>query len=74
MGSVGGGASGLPLLAFSPGNWTWQQDDRVVYWDRNRNSSYNNQPGTYVAIEGSRFLLGQYPTLNEPPIPDPRPA
>jgi hypothetical protein len=74
MGSVGGGASGLPLLAFSPGNWTWQQDDRVVYWDRNRNSSYNNQPGTYLAIEGSRFLLGQYPTVNEPPIPDPRPT
>jgi hypothetical protein len=74
MGSVGGGSTGLALLAFTPGNTSWQQDDRIVYWDRNRKSPYNDQPGTFVQIEGGRYNLGQFPTVNEPPIPDPRPA
>jgi hypothetical protein len=74
MAPVGGGATGQALLQFAPGDWSWQQDDRIVYWDRNKKSSYNNQPGTYVTIEGSRFNLGQYPTMNEPPIPATRAA
>jgi hypothetical protein len=74
MAPVGGGATGQALLQFAPGDWSWQQDDRIVYWDRNKNSSYNNQPGTYVTIEGSRFNLGQFPTMNEPPIPGVRAA
>jgi hypothetical protein len=69
MGSMGGGATGQALLQFSPGNYFWQQDDRVVYWDANRSSSYNGMPGSYVTIEGTRFNLGQYPTLTEPPVP-----
>ena len=74
MAPVGGGATGQALLQFAPGDWSWQQDDRIVYWDRNKKSSYNNQPGTYVTIEGSRFNLGQFPNMNEPPIPAVRAA
>jgi hypothetical protein len=73
LGSVGGGSTGQALLQFTPGNWSWQQDARIAYWDRNLKSSYNQMPGTFVSIEGSRFNLGQYPTVNEPPIPVPRP-
>ena len=74
LGTVGGGSTGNPLLSYSSGNWGWYQDVRVVYWDKNQKSPYNNQPGTYIQIEGSRFNLGQFPVLRDgPPIPSPRP-
>lgn len=69
MGTVGGGSTGEPLLGFAPNDWQWTQDQWVVYWDRNKISPYNGQPGSFVQIEGSRFNLGQYPKLHEPPIP-----
>ena len=37
--------------------------------DRNAPSPYNGKPGTFVSVEGSRFLPGQFPKLQEPPIP-----
>src|SRR5207245_242689 len=70
MGTMGGGATGEELLSFAPNNWNWTQDTRVVYWSRNKVSSYNHKPGTYVQIEGNRFNLGQFPSLPDgPPIP-----
>ena len=36
---------------------------RIVYWDKNKPSSYNKQPGTYVQVEGNRYDLGQFPTM-----------
>jgi len=74
MGSIGGGTTGHPLLAFHPGDWQWTQDARVVYWSHDTDSSYNGKPGTFIQIEGTRFNLGQYPVLPAgPPIPVPRP-
>jgi len=75
MGTVGGGSSGKAMYGFvkqSSGdiNYNWLLDARVVYWDKRAKSSYNGAPGTYVQIEGSRFNVGQYPTLPDgPPIP-----
>jgi hypothetical protein len=71
--AVGGGATQQALLQFAPGNWSWEQDARVAYWDPNLKSSFNGSPGTFVSVEGNRFNLGQFPTLTEPPIPTPRP-
>ena len=75
MGRIGGGTSGHELLGFASGDWHWTQDTRVVFWDNNAKSGYNGVNGTFCAIEGSRFDLGQFPLLKGgPPIPSPRPA
>jgi hypothetical protein len=70
LGSRGGGTTGRPLRAFHPGSWGWTQDVRVVYWDKNKVSPYNNQKGTYVQIEGARFN-GNFPSVSQPPAPAP---
>jgi hypothetical protein len=60
--ALGGGATNQALLHFTSGVGGWQQDVRVVYWDKHKASSYNGQPGTFVQIEGGRYDLGQLPT------------
>ncbi|MHB1785700.1 MAG: hypothetical protein ACYCS7_06055 [Acidimicrobiales bacterium] len=75
MGTVGGGTTGHQLLGFAPGDWHWTQDNRVAYWDNNAKSGYNGASGTFCAIEGARFDLGQFPSEpSGPPIPSSRPA
>ena len=74
MGSVGGKTNDDALLQFTSGNWQWQQDNRVVYWAPHKPSKWNGVNGTFVSMEGSRFNLGDYPTLDQPPIPNPRPT
>lgn len=75
MGSVGGGTTGHQLLGFAPGDWHWSQDNRVVYWDENTASKYNNVAGTFCQVEGARFNLGQFPSEpNGPPVPAVRPS
>ncbi|HVA09354.1 MAG TPA: hypothetical protein VNG12_21690 [Acidimicrobiales bacterium] len=75
MGTFGGGTSGHQLLGLAPGDWHWTQDDRVVYWDQNAVSPYNSVNGTYCQVEGTRFNLGQLPSLaSGPPVPAARPA
>jgi hypothetical protein len=74
MGSMGGGATNQTLLSYSANNYGWYQDVRVVYFDKHAKSSYNNNPGTYIQIEGGRKNLGEFPVLPAgPPIPVPRP-
>jgi len=65
----GGGTTGYPLRGFRNGSWCWTQDVRVVYWNAKAKSPYNGQPGHYVDIEGSRFSLGHFPKLKQPPAP-----
>ncbi|HMK99253.1 MAG TPA: hypothetical protein VK428_03610 [Acidimicrobiales bacterium] len=69
MGTIGGGSTGHTEVGFSKGSYDWTIDARVVYWDRNEPSPYNGKPGTFVSIEGSRYLPGQYPKMQEPPVP-----
>ena len=65
----GGGTTGHVLRGFRNGSWCWTQDVRVVYWNANATSPYNGKKGHYVDIEGSRFSLGHFPTLKQPPAP-----
>ena len=69
MGFRGGGTTGHPLRGFRPGEWTWNHDFRVVYYNKRRPSPYNGIPGTLVEVEGRRFDLGEYPVLPQPPVP-----
>ena len=69
MGTMGGGTTGHAELGFKKGSYNWTLDQAVVYWSKNTPSPYNDKPGTFVQIEGSRFLPGDYPKLSEPPIP-----
>ena len=68
MGTRGGGSSGYALTGFAQHNWTWVQDVEVTYWSPNKTSQFNGSAGTMVPIEGARFT-GNFPVLNEPPIP-----
>ena len=74
MGTIGGGTTGHAEVGFSKGSYDWTIDARVVYWAKNRPSPYNGKPGTYVEIEGTRFVPGGYPKMSEPPIPSARGA
>jgi hypothetical protein len=67
----GGGKTGHELRVFHKDSWCWIQDARIVYWNKNKKSPYNGEKGTYVAIAGRRFNLGEYPQLKQPPAPAP---
>ena len=69
LGTMGGGATGHAALGFVKGSYNWTLDSRVAYWDSHKTSPYNGKPGTFVDIEGSRFLPSAFPTLTELPIP-----
>jgi hypothetical protein len=69
MGLRGGGTTGHPARGFKQGSWCWTQDVAVMYWNKHTKSPYNGKPGHYIEIEGKRFGLGQFPTLNQPPAP-----
>jgi hypothetical protein len=69
MGGRGGGATGHGLRGFSAGNWCWEQDVRVLYFNKHKASPYNAAAGSYIGIEGRRFEIGQFPTLKQPPAP-----
>jgi hypothetical protein len=61
MGTIGGGSSGHYEVGFGQGDYSWIQDAEVVYWDQNRTSPYNGAKGTFVTLEGTRYLPGQFP-------------
>ena len=71
LGAVGGGATGLPLLQFSNHNWNWTQDARVVYWNRNKTSPYNQKVGAYVNVTNARYKIGEYPSEPNGPAAPP---
>jgi hypothetical protein len=79
MGTIGGGSTGHYEVGFGQGDYGWIQDAEVVYWDTNRASPYNGAKGTFVTLEGSRYLPGSFPRGPLPSIPgganaDTRPA
>ena len=43
------------------GSHSWTVDERIVLWDKNKASSYNAKPGTYVQVEGGRYRIGGFP-------------
>jgi len=74
MGTIGGGSTGHFEVGFSKGSYNWTIDSAVVYWSKTTPSAYNGKPGTFVDMEGSRFLPQSFPKLSEPPIPKSRPS
>ncbi len=72
MGTIGGGTTDNYEVGFSKGSYNWTIDAAVVYWAKATPSPYNNKPGTFLSIEGSRFLPQSFPKLSEPPIPKTR--
>jgi hypothetical protein len=69
LGMRGGGTTGRALRGFVPGDLTWTRDVRLVYWNRHRTSPYNGEPGTYVQAVDTRFGIGEFPDLDQPPVP-----
>ena len=69
MGMRGGGSTGRATRGFTQNNYSWTQDVRVAYFNKNAISPYNKAKGKYISIEGGRFNLGQFPTLAQPPAP-----
>lgn len=50
-----GGNGALGAWKFSPDNPAGLADTRMVYWDANEPSPFNDDPGTYVTV-GERFI------------------
>lgn len=69
MGTRGGGSTGHAEVGFPKGSYDWTIDARVAYWNKNAASPYNGKPGTFIAIEGTRFAPDQFPTVQSLPIP-----
>ncbi len=65
------GDGGHVARGFSPGNHSWNQDVRTVYWSTNKGSAYNGKPGTYVQVGPNRTpVTGWRPgELGLPPKP-----
>ncbi len=61
----------MPPAASPQGNYSWTQDVRIAYFNKNAVSPYNNKKGKWISIEGNRFGVGQFPKLNQPPAPPP---
>jgi hypothetical protein len=47
------------LLGFDGGGYSWSQDSRIVYWDRNATSTVNGKQGAFIQI-GPRVALGGF--------------
>jgi hypothetical protein len=63
MFSYPGGTGPFGTWGFGPQNYTPTQDYRVIWWDPDGISAYNNQKGTYrEAFGGRRFKAGTLPT------------
>jgi hypothetical protein len=72
MGKVGGGTSQLPLLGFPTAHYQWATDMRLVYWDQQKTSPYNNAQGAFVTVGGTRYAPGTFPSMpSGPDIPIP---
>jgi hypothetical protein len=67
------GANGpLGHWSWGPNDFTAVDDAREIYWDRKAISSFDNQPGRYVAPDGDRRYRSNWPTKAAPaPIPPP---
>jgi hypothetical protein len=70
LGAVGGGTSQRPLLSFAKGIYNWTHDVRLVWWNKHKNSPYNDSAGSYIPIGGTRYRTGQFPAMpNSPDVP-----
>jgi hypothetical protein len=65
MFSYPGGTGPFGTWGFGPQKYTPTQDYRVIWWDPDGISAYNNEKGTYrEAFGGRRFKAGTLPTTD----------
>jgi hypothetical protein len=69
LGSRGGGTGYQTRRAFENGELSWTRDVRLLYWDKDKKSPYNNEAGSYVKVGAQRFGLGEFPRAAQPPVP-----
>ena len=69
LGLRGGLETGHALRGFTPGQWTWTRDTRILSFTKHKTSPYNGKPGAWVQVEGGRKDFGQFTTLTGPPAP-----
>ncbi len=58
--------------SFSPGDYTWQDTLREIYWSTEQTSRRNGEQGTYVSLNNGRWYeKGQFPSgrFQLPPKP-----
>jgi hypothetical protein len=61
-----------PQRSISPGDYTWNDVMREVYWSPTKKSPFNGAPGTWVSMNGGRwFRTGEFPAalIGLPPKP-----
>jgi hypothetical protein len=63
-----GGSGEAGTWSFPLGQYTPEQDGRIVWWSPSATSQYNGQPGAYVD-NGRRYPLGGYPAGALPVFP-----
>ena len=56
----GGGDSGHIARGFPAGSYSWNQDMRIIYWNKHAKSPYEGKDGVYVQVEAGRKMLGEY--------------
>jgi hypothetical protein len=62
-----GGSGPRGSWHFGPGDYTPTDDFRELWWDPNRVSAQNNQPGAWSQLDGGRrYLPGQVPAGRPP--------
>lgn len=62
-----GGSGPRGTWGFGEGDYTPTNDFREIWWDPNRISGQNNQPGAWVELNGgARYLPGQVPAQPAP--------
>jgi hypothetical protein len=60
--------------SFSPGDYTWNDAVREVYWSPNRRAPVNGLPGSYASLNGGAWLTAtRWPAGPLPLPPKPRP-
>ncbi|HEX2061398.1 MAG TPA: hypothetical protein VHK90_11705, partial [Thermoanaerobaculia bacterium] len=65
MFSYPGGTGMYGTWGFGPGQYTPTRDARIIWWNPNRVSIYNNKRGAYVTgYGGRRFSIGNLPKGN----------
>jgi hypothetical protein len=65
MFSYPGGTGMYGSWRFGPGIYTPQRDTRLIWWDPEKVSVYNNKKGAYQeSYGGRRFPVGQLPSGN----------
>ena len=64
-----GGTGPFGTWSFGPGKYTPTSDARIIWWNNDQVSPFNNKPGTYIeSYGGQRFTPGRIPEEAQPKV------